>query len=90
MQVDYSALTETAASLSGAATQVSEEPHASPTLGSGAANAERAHEAAAGARTMTLTELGTLLRAQSQACTEMVTLFRALDAQIAAVVPLSQ
>lgn len=58
-------------------------------LGSGAANVDAAHAAAAETRATALTELAAVLRAQSRACTEIVTQFRALDAQIAALVPSS-
>lgn len=84
MRVDYSVLSETASRLSGAAAHVSGEPMGPTELGSGAANTDAAHAAVVAARSAILSELAALLRAQSRACTEMVALFRALDAQIAA------
>lgn len=86
MEVNYDALTGAASSLSAAASRVASESSVSSELGSGAGGPDDAHSGAAGDRKRTLQRLSELVRAQSQSCKEMVTLFQLLDAQIASQV----
>ena len=83
MQISYAALNEAAASLQSAASHLSGEVRPAE-LGSGATAVENAHISARNARSRALSDLATLMRAQGSACTELIALFRALDAQIAA------
>ncbi|SEO01196.1 hypothetical protein [Cryobacterium luteum] len=86
MRIDYSALEDAAKALAAAASQVNGEPTAPGELGSGAAAPNDAHRNAASGRRSTLNNLSELMTAQSKSCTEMTTLFKLLDAQIASQV----
>lgn len=86
MQIDYSALKDAAKVLAVAASQVNAEPAAPGELGSGAAAPNNAHRNAASDRLSTLDKLSELMTVQSKSCTEMTTLFKLLDAQIASQV----
>lgn len=86
MKIDYSALKDAAKVLAAASAQVHAEPAAPGELGSGAAAPNEAHRTAASDRRSTLLKLSELMTAQSESCTEMTTLFKLLDAQIASQV----
>lgn len=86
MEVDYAALEGAAKCLSTAATQVTSEVALAAELGSSAASPDGSYASAVNSRDTTLAQLAVLMEAQSKSCSEMVTLFQLLDAQIASQV----
>ncbi|PRI10086.1 hypothetical protein [Leucobacter massiliensis] len=83
MQVDYGSLESAASSLKAAASQLRSDAALPGELGSGAAAPDGAYGTAVADRGSTKQRLAELMDAQSASCTEMVTLFQVLDAQIA-------
>ncbi|WP_348790018.1 hypothetical protein [Leifsonia sp. NPDC080035] len=83
MKVDYAGLRGAASGLLSAASAVSGEQGVPSVLLSGASGPNGAHADGSGDRRQVLTRLATVLRAEGRACADVVTLFQALDAQVA-------
>jgi hypothetical protein len=87
MKVDYAGLRGAGSGLLSAASAVSGDQGVPSVLLSGASAPNEAHADGSADRAQVLARLVTVLRAEGRACTEVVTLFEALDAQAAARMP---
>ncbi|MFK3835303.1 TIGR04197 family type VII secretion effector [Microbacterium sp. NPDC087868] len=87
MKVDYGSLEAAASALSTAASAVSAEGAVPSDLGSGASGPDSAHTSTLTERNATTKAMGEVMIGQSKACTELINLFKLLDAQIASQVP---
>lgn len=87
MKVDYGSLETAASALSTAASVVNSESSVPGALGAGAYGPDGAHTGALAERSITVRAMSDVMVGQSKACTELVSLFKLLDAQIASQVP---
>lgn len=87
MKVDYGSLEAAASALSTAASVVTSEKAVPGELGSGASGPDGAHTGAHSERKSVAQAMSEAMIGQSKACTELVSLFKLPDAQIASQVP---